>query len=90
MIPRSELQPSRDESAPSARAQPVVGRAAWCYAFVIVGMRYVVVLGWLAAVALAVLYLPSLSAGSGVGDLVPSGSAALRAEADATGCSGCR
>ena len=54
------------------------------YAFAIVGMRYVVVLGWLAAVALAVLYLPSLSAGSGVGDLVPSGSAALRAEADAT------
>ncbi|MGI9005207.1 MAG: MMPL family transporter [Streptosporangiaceae bacterium] len=30
------------------------------------------------------LYLPSLSASGGVGDLVPNGSAALRAEADAT------
>jgi len=84
MIPRSELRPGTGESVPPARRHPVVGRLARSYAFVIVAARYVVLAGWLAAAALAVLYLPSLSAGGGVGDLVPSGSAALRAEADAT------
>src|SRR5262245_15560028 len=63
--------------------QPLVGRLARTYAFVVVGMRYLALFGWLAAVALAALYLPSLSAAGGVGDLVPSGSAALRTEADA-------
>ncbi len=47
-------------------------------------MRYPILLGWLTAVALAVLSLPSLSASGGVGDLLPTGSRALRAEADAT------
>ena len=84
MIPLSKLQPAAGQPAPPARRQAVVGRVARSYAFVIVGMRYLVLLGWLAAVALAVLYLPSLSAAGGVGDLVPNGSAALRAEADAT------
>ncbi len=47
-------------------------------------MRYVVLLGWLAGGLVAVAYLPSLSASGGIGDLVPKGSAALRAETDAT------
>jgi putative drug exporter of the RND superfamily len=63
---------------------PLVGRLARTYAFVVVGMRYLVLFGWLGAVAFAALYLPSLSAAGGVADLVPNGSAALRAEADAT------
>jgi RND superfamily putative drug exporter len=61
-----------------------VGRLARAFAFAVVSMRYLIVLGWVAAAALAMLYLPSLSAADGVGDLVPGHSAALRAEADAT------
>lgn len=64
--------------------QPLVGRLARAYAFVVVSARYLIVLGWLAGAALAVAYLPSLSASAGVGDLVPGHAAALRAEADAT------
>jgi putative drug exporter of the RND superfamily len=63
---------------------PLVGRLARTCAFVVVGMRYLVLFGWLGAVAFAALYLPSLSAAGGVADLVPNGSAALRAETDAT------
>jgi RND superfamily putative drug exporter len=69
---------------PQAASQPLVGRLARTYGFVVVSIRYVVVLGWLAAVLLAVAYLPALSLSGGVGDLVPKRSAALRAEADAT------
>jgi putative drug exporter of the RND superfamily len=64
--------------------RPAVGPLARSYAFIIVSLRYVIVAGWLVAAALAVIYLPSLSAGSGIGDLVPGRSPALRAEADAT------
>ena len=48
------------------------------------GLRYFIVLGWLAAIAAAILYLPPLqSSGGAVGDLVPNGSPALQAERDA-------
>ncbi len=93
MIRQPDLEPStRRTSArgPARRRRwprwqrPAVGPLARSYAFVVVSLRYVIVAGWLVAAALAVLYLPSLSAGGGVGDLVPNGSAALRAEGDAT------
>ncbi len=84
MILRSKARPAARESAGQAARQPRTGRVAGAYAFVLVSARYVVVVGWLAAAALATLYLPSLSAGGGVGDLVPPHSAALKAEADAT------
>jgi putative drug exporter of the RND superfamily len=84
MIQRTKARPAAQASAARAAPQPLVGRLARGYALVIVSMRYPVLIGWLAAVALATLYLPALSAGGGVGDLVPAHSAALRAEADAT------
>ena len=84
MIQRSKARPAARESAGQAARQPLTGRVASACAFVVVSARYLVVLGWLAAAALATLYLPSLSAGGGVGDLVPPHSAALKAEADAT------
>ncbi len=59
-------------------------RLARTYAFTVVGLRYFIVLGWLAAIAAAILYLPPLqSSGGAVGDLVPNGSPALQAERDA-------
>jgi RND superfamily putative drug exporter len=55
------------------------------YAFVVVSLRYLIVGGWAAAVVLAVMFLPPLNATSsgGLSDLVPPGSAAAHAEADA-------
>jgi len=84
MTQRSDAQqkPVAD-AVRQAASEPLVGRLARTYAFVIVSMRYLVLLGWLAAVLLAMAYLPSLSASGGIGDLVPNGAAALRAEADA-------
>jgi RND superfamily putative drug exporter len=53
------------------------------YAFVVVSLRYLIVGGWAAAVVLAIMFLPPLSATSsaGLSDLIPPGSAAARAEA---------
>jgi RND superfamily putative drug exporter len=84
MVQRSGVRQRTPAPVPQTARQPLVGRLARTYAFVVVGMRYLVLFGWLVAVALAALYLPSLSAAGGVADLVPNGSAALRAEADAT------
>jgi RND superfamily putative drug exporter len=54
------------------------------YAFVVVSLRYLIVGGWAAAVVLAIMFLPPLSATSsgGLSNLIPPGSAAARAEAD--------
>jgi putative drug exporter of the RND superfamily len=54
------------------------------YAFVVVSLRYLIVGGWAAAVVLAIMFLPPLSATSsgGLSDLIPPGSAAAHAEAD--------
>ena len=84
MAQRSKSRPAAQAPAAMVARQPVVGGLARGYAFVVVSMRYVVLVGWLAAAALATHYLPTLSAAGGVGDLVPAHSAALRAEADAT------
>src|SRR5580692_9634868 len=57
---------------------------ARAFAFTVVGMRWFVALGWLAAVAFTVLFLPALGSSGGLTDLIPAGSAAAHAEADAT------
>ena len=54
------------------------------FAYTVVGMRWFIVFGWMAAVAFAVLHLPALSSSGGLTDLVPPGSPAAHAEADAT------
>jgi putative drug exporter of the RND superfamily len=55
------------------------------YAFVVVSLRYLIVGGWAAAVVLAIMFLPPLSATSsgGLSNLIPPGSTAAHAEADA-------
>jgi RND superfamily putative drug exporter len=57
---------------------------AKAFAFTVVGMRWFVVLGWIAAVSFAALLLPSIGTSGGLTDLIPPGSAAAHAEADAT------
>ena len=61
------------------------GLLARGYAFVVVSLRYFIVGGWAAVAVLAIMFLPPLSATStgGLSQLVPPGSAAARAEADA-------
>jgi putative drug exporter of the RND superfamily len=62
----------------------VTGGLARAYAAFVVSLRYFIVAGWVAAVVAAVVYLPELTQSSGVTSLVPSGSAAVRAEVTAT------
>ena len=56
---------------------------AKAFAYLIVGLRFPVVLGWVAAVVLAVLFLPPLPSSGGLSDLIPAGSAAAQADASA-------
>jgi RND superfamily putative drug exporter len=55
------------------------GRLARAYSWLVVGLRHIIVLGWIAGAVAATLYLPGLggAASSPLGDLVP-------ADADAT------
>jgi putative drug exporter of the RND superfamily len=66
--------------------RPAAGLLARGYAFVVVSLRYLIVGGWAAAVAAAIVFLPPLSAtsSSGLTNLIPPGSAAAHAESDAT------
>ena len=57
---------------------------ARAFAFTVVSLRWFIVLGWMAAIAFAVLFLPALGSSGGLTDLIPAGSAAAHAEADAT------
>ena len=69
------------------RPRPAAGALARGYAVVVVGLRYLIIAGWGAAVAAAIAYLPPLSATStaaGLSHLIPAGSAAARAERDAS------
>ena len=69
---------------PSEQRRPAAGILARGYAFVVVGLRYLIVGAWAAAVVLAILFLPPLNAASGgLSDLIPPGSAAAHAESDA-------
>jgi putative drug exporter of the RND superfamily len=60
------------------------GALARAYAALVVGLRYAVVLAWVAAVAAAVRYLPPLESASSTASLVPANAPALQAEALAT------
>ena len=57
---------------------------AKAFAYLVVGLRFPLILGWAVAVAAAVLFLPPLPSSGGLADLIPAGSAAAHADADAT------
>ena len=56
---------------------------AKAYAYLIVGLRFPLLLGWAAAIAAAVLFLPPLPSSGGLSYLIPTGSAAAHADTDA-------
>jgi putative drug exporter of the RND superfamily len=80
--------------APSAPGRPAAPRgprptAGWLargYAFVVVSLRWLIIGGWAAGVAAAIVFLPPLNATSSstLSELIPPGSPAARAEADVT------
>jgi RND superfamily putative drug exporter len=63
----------------------VVGTfVAKAFAYLVVGLRFPLILGWAAAVVAALLFLPPLSSsGGGLSDLIPAGSPAAQADASA-------
>jgi putative drug exporter of the RND superfamily len=60
------------------------GSLARAYGVLIVAVRYLVVLAWIAAVAAAIRFLPALAPSNAAASLVPANAPALQAEATAT------
>jgi RND superfamily putative drug exporter len=56
---------------------------AKAFAYLVVGLRFPLILGWAAVVVAAVLFLPPLPSSGGLSDLIPAGSAAAHADGDA-------
>ena len=56
---------------------------AKAFGYLVVGLRFPLILGWAAAVVLAVLLLPPLPSSGGLSDLIPAGSPAAQADASA-------
>jgi putative drug exporter of the RND superfamily len=56
---------------------------ARAFAYLVVGLRYPLIIGWAAAVVAAVHFLPPLSSSGGLSDLIPAGSPAALADANA-------
>jgi putative drug exporter of the RND superfamily len=56
---------------------------ARAYAYLVVGLRFPLIIGWAAAVIFAVHFLPPLPSSGGLSDLIPAGSPAVNADASA-------
>jgi len=56
---------------------------ARAFAYLVVGLRFPFIIGWAAAVFFAVLFLPPLPSSGGLSDLIPAGSPAVLADANA-------
>jgi RND superfamily putative drug exporter len=82
--------PAVDDAAapgPPASRKPkaAVGLLARGYAAVVVSLRLLIIAGWAAAVAAAIVFLPPLNPTTGgLSELIPPGSPAAHAEADAS------
>ncbi len=76
---------AQPESPDPARPKPVGGALARGYAAVIVALRWLIIGGWIAALALAVHFLPPLNAtaSGGLDALIPKNTPAASAEAEA-------
>jgi putative drug exporter of the RND superfamily len=61
----------------------VVALVAKAFAYLVVGLRFPLLLAWAAGVVIAVLLLPPLPSSGGLNNLIPAGSPALRADASA-------
>jgi RND superfamily putative drug exporter len=57
---------------------------ARAFAYLVVGLRFPLIIGWAVAVVAAVLFLPPLPSSGGLSNLIPAGSPAVNADASAT------
>jgi len=64
--------------------RPAVGWLWRGLAALVVALRYPILFAWIAAAVAATIFLPGMASPGAIGDLVPKGSAGLRAEVDAT------
>ena len=55
---------------------------AKAFAYLIVGLRFPLILAWAAAAVVAVLLLPPLPSSGGLSNLIPAGSPAAQADAE--------
>ncbi|HTR94267.1 MAG TPA: hypothetical protein VMI73_21230 [Trebonia sp.] len=56
---------------------------AKAFAYLVVGLRFPLLLAWAAAAVVAMLLLPPLPSSGGLNNLIPAGSPALRSDASA-------
>jgi len=75
-------RPRRPRRVPGAE-RPAVGAVWRAFAAIVVALRYPILLGWVVAAVLSVLYLPGIAPASAIGNLLPNTAPALRAESDA-------
>ena len=69
----------------SRKPKAAVGLLARGYAAVVISLRLLIIAGWAAAVAAAIVFLPPLNPTTGgLSELIPPGSPAAHAEADAS------
>ena len=61
-----------------------MGRLWRALAFVVVALRFPILLAWVAAAAAATVFLPGMASSGALGNLIPKHSPGLRAEYDAT------
>ena len=69
---------------PAGRTRAAVGWFWRLFAAFVVAFRIPILVGWIAAAALATIYLPALSASGSLGGLVSGNSPAVRAEIEAS------
>jgi putative drug exporter of the RND superfamily len=73
------------QPATGRKPKAAVGLLARSYAAVVVSLRLLIIAGWAAAVAAAIVFLPPLNPTTGgLSELIPPGSPAAHAEADAS------
>ncbi len=83
-LPKQSAAPGRPVTP--GRPGPKVGPLARGYAFLVVSLRWLIIGGWAAAVAAAIVFLPPLNPSSSatLSQLIPPGSPAAQAESDVT------
>jgi putative drug exporter of the RND superfamily len=72
-----------EDNQPVDSGRPAVGWFWRAFAYVLVTLRYPILLAWVVAAVAATLWLPSLAPSNSLGQLIPAHSRAIQAERDA-------
>ena len=84
MLVTLRQNPAVEDEVTPGRPRAAAGLLARSYAAVVISLRLLIIAGWAAAVAAAIVFLPPLNPTTGgLSELIPPGSQAAHAEADA-------